>query len=137
GVYTNFLKLLPIVSNADVTIKQDQSGGIEVQTATDPEAIHYTETEPFVYERVDDTTSLLDKAGMDTSQIQFKLDEQGHVTKMTYGIVSDFLPVNTKDRVDVNTVIMIVSILTFIVSSILAFIQWFIRKRKHNPTPHR
>lgn len=130
GIYTNFLKLLPIISNSDVTIKQNESGGILLQTALDPEPMHYVETDNLLYERVDDTIPLIDKAGMDTSKVLFTLDKDGDVSKMTYGVISDLLPVNWKDRVDLNLMIIIGSILTFVVYSIAACIQWLIRKRK-------
>src|SRR5699024_7081919 len=45
GIYTNFLKVLSIVSGGDVTIKEDPSGGITLQTSVDPEPIHYVETD--------------------------------------------------------------------------------------------
>src|SRR5699024_11989376 len=85
--YTHFLKLLPIISDADVTIKQNKSGGITLQTAADPEPLQYVETGNLTYERVDDTIPLIDHAGMDTSQDHFKIDKQGNVIKMTYGTI--------------------------------------------------
>lgn len=130
GKHTNFLKLLPIISNADVNVKQHESGGITLQTATDQEPIHYVETENLVYERVDDTIPLMDKAGMDTSRVEFKLDEQDNVIKMTFGVVSDFLPVHVKDRFGVNLLVIIISVLTFLTYTINAFVQWIRRKRK-------
>ena len=130
GIYTNFLKLLPIIGNSDVTVKQHASGGITLQTAADLEPILYTETDDFVYVRVDDTVPLMDKAGMDTSKVYFQLDESGHVKKMTYGIVSDFLPVPAKDRVVVHMLIIMVSVLAFILYTLVVLIQWIIHKRK-------
>lgn len=136
GKYTNFLKLLPIIGNSDVTVKQHQSGGITLQTATDPEPIHYIETENLVYARAEDTITLMDQAGMDTSRVSFKLDEQGKIIKMTYGVVSDFLPVHIKDRADVNIIVILVSLLTFFIYVIVNFIQWIRRKRKKLESPH-
>src|SRR5690625_2514538 len=133
GNYTNFLKLLPIISDADVTIKQNKSGGITLQTAADPEPLQYVETDNLTYERVDDTIPLIDQAGMDTSQVHFKMDKQGNVIKMTYGTISDFLPVHLKDRVDVNLIIIMGSILTFLVYALVSLIQWLIRMRKKSP----
>ena len=130
GIYTNFLKLLPIIGNSDVTVKKHSSGGITLQTAADPEPILYAETDQFVYVRVDDTVPLMDKAGMDTSKVYFQLDEQDNVKKMTYGIVSDFLPVPTKDRVELHMMIIIVGVLSFMIYTVVALIQWIIRKRK-------
>lgn len=130
GIYTNFLKLLPIIGNSDVTVKQHPSGGITLQTAADPEPILYTETDHLEYVRVDNTIPLMDKAGMDTSKVYFQLDEQGNVKKMTYGIVSDFLSVPLKDRVEVHMIIIIVSVMAFIIYTMVALIQWIIRKRK-------
>src|SRR5699024_4557398 len=132
GIYTSPLKLLPIIGPSDVTVHQNEDGGIMLQSAQDPEPMHYVETDDLTYERVDDTIPLIDKAGMDTSHVQFQLDGQGHVTKMTYGTISDFLPVPFKDRIDVNIVIIIVSVLTFISYTIGAFVQWIIRKRHGN-----
>ena len=130
GIYTNFLKLLPIVGNSDVTVKQHSSGGITLQTAADAEPILYAETDDLMYVRIDDTVPLMDKAGMDTSKVYFQLNEQGNVEKMTYGIVSDFLPVPIKDRVELHMMIIIVSVLAFIIYTMIALIQWIIRKRK-------
>ncbi|MEJ8777776.1 serine hydrolase [Pseudogracilibacillus sp. ICA-222130] len=130
GIYTNFLKLLPIIGNSDVTVKQHPSGGITLQTAADPEPILYTETDHLEYVRVDNTIPLMDKAGMDTSKVYFQLDGQGNVKKMTYGIVSDFLPVSLKNRVEVHMIIIIVSVMAFIIYTMVALIQWIIRKRK-------
>jgi|SRR5690625_1079735 len=130
GIYTNFLKLLPIIGNSDVTVKQNSSGGITLQTVADPEPILYAETDHLAYVRVDDTIPLMDKAGMDTSKVYFQLDEQGNVKKMTYGIVSDFLPVPAKDRLEVHMIIIIVSVMAFIIYTMVALIQWIIRKRK-------
>src|SRR5690625_4031352 len=132
GHYTNFLKILPIFSHADVTIKQNKSGGITLQTAADPEPLQYVETDNLTYERVDDIIPLIDQAGMDTSQVHFKMDKQGNVIKMTYGTISDFLPIHLKDRVDVNLIIIMGSILTFLTYALVSLIQWFIRMRKKN-----
>lgn len=131
GIYTNLMKLLSVASNDDVTIKPDPSGGITLSSSANPKPIHYTETEdPLVYKRVDDTKSLMDKAGMDTSRIAFQLDEKQHARKMSHGIISDYLPVPLKDRFDVNLVIVLISITTFIVYAIALTIHWFIRRRK-------
>lgn len=131
GMYTSFMKLLSVASNDDVIIKPDHSGGITLSSSVNPKPIHYTETDdPFVYKRVDDSESLMDKSGMDTSRIAFELDDKDHVIKMSHGIISDYLPVPVKDRFDVNLVIVLISIITFIVYAIVLAIRWFIRKRK-------
>lgn len=130
GVYSNFLKLLPVVSNVDVTIKQDDQGGITLHSAIAPEPVHYTETENLLYERADDTRTLLDQSGMDNSRIAFELDEKDNVVKMTYGVMSDYLPVAVKDRADVNMIVIFASILTFLVYTIILVIRWAVRKQK-------
>src|SRR5699024_11761303 len=45
-------------------------------------------------------------------------------------LVSDFLPVPARDRVEVHMIIIIVSVMAFIIYTMVAFIQWIIRKRK-------
>lgn len=130
GSYTNFLKLLPIISPGDVTVKEHSAGGITLQTATDSKPIHYVEIKDLVYERIEDIVTLTDQAGMHTNRVDFQVDEQGKVIKMTYGVVSDFLPVSVKDRIGVNIAVIIVSALTFFIFTLTSFIQWIKRKRK-------
>lgn len=131
GVYSNFQKILPILMNQDVTVKKQADGGIELHSALfGQEPVHYTETGDFLYERVDDTIPLLDKMGEDTSQVHFETDENGKVTVMSYGGVSDLLPVSIKERADMNQSILVVSLLTFLAAGITSFIHWLIRKRR-------
>src|SRR5699024_6803832 len=140
SIYTSPLKLLPIIGPSDVTVHQNEDGGIMLQSAQDPEPMHYVETDDLTYERVDDTIPLIEKAGMDTSHGQFQLDGQGHVTKVTYGTISDFLPVPFMDRIEVHRVIIIVSVLPVLGYTIGAFVARIIRNRHGNrlnmfPTP--
>lgn len=130
GLYTNFLKLLPILSNSDVTIHQNPQGGIDFISTMAPEPIHYIETSPLLYERADDTLTLLDKSGLDASRIAFELDDKGNVIRMSHGVVSDYLPVKLKERVGVNLVIILISVMTFILYSIVFVVRWGIRKFK-------
>lgn len=129
-VHSNFQKILAMISGADTTIKQNKQGGIIVKTAAAPEPIHYTETDDLLYERVDDIEMELDKGGFDTSRIAFELDEEGNVVKMTHGIITDFLPVDWKDRTAVNLIFIIMSVLTFGLYAIVLAVRWLICKRK-------
>src|SRR5699024_10711958 len=124
-----------IISPADITVRKDDQGGILVKSAMDAKPVHYTETEPQLYERTDDTDSLMDKGGMDTSRIAFEFDDDGKTVKMSYGIVSDYLPVAVKDRRDINLLILIVSILTFTACAVTLAIRWFMRKRRKQDKP--
>lgn len=131
GVYSNFQKILPVLMNQDVTVKQQADGGIELHSALfGQEPVTYTKTGDFSYERVDDTTPRLDKMGEDTSHIHFETAENGQVTALSYGGVSDLLPVSIKDRADVNQGVLAVSLLTFLAAGITSLICRFIRKRK-------
>src|SRR5699024_8316526 len=96
------------------------------------EPLQYVETDNLTYERVDDTIPLIDQAGMDTSQVHFKMDKQGNVLKMTYVNISDFLLVHLKDRVDVNLIFILGTILTFLTYALDSLIHWLIRMRKKN-----
>lgn len=129
SIYSNFVKLLPILGDSDVTVKAHEDGGITLQTPMESEPIRYTETGDLLYERVDDTVTMMDKAGMNKSRVHFEMDDEGNVKSMTHGTFTDFLPVSVKDRVDVNLVIMIISVLAFLIYSIVSLIGW-IRKRR-------
>ncbi|MEH7392932.1 serine hydrolase domain-containing protein [Bacillus sp. JJ1474] len=130
GLYTNFLKLLPIVGNIDVTIQKNPQGGINFISTMAPEPIHYIETSPLLYERAEDTLTLLDKSGIDTSRIAFDLDDKGNVIKMSHGVISDYLPVKLKERVDINLAIILISVITFILYTIVFAVRWGVRKLK-------
>lgn len=131
GMYTTFLKLMPIISNEDVTIKKHADGGITLKTVMDSEPLHYTETDDLLYERVDDTVTLMEKSGMDTSRVHFEVDENGEVISMTYGVISDFLPISFIERADVHLVMIGTSIFTIVTFAVVSFIQWVLRKRRN------
>ncbi|HLR54706.1 MAG TPA: serine hydrolase domain-containing protein [Pseudogracilibacillus sp.] len=131
GMYSNFQKMLSIVSNQDIEVKNKADGGIELQSALlGQQPVQYRKTADLTYERVNNTLPLLDKLGEDTSQVHFKTDGDDEVITMSFGGTSDLLPVAIQDRVDVNQGIIIISLLTFIITVIITFSQWLIRKRK-------
>lgn len=131
GMYSNFQKMLSIASNQDIEVKNKANGKIEVQSSLlgqDP--VQYTKTADLSYERIDSTLPLLDKLGEDTSQIHFKTDGNDEVITMSFGGTSDLLPVVLQDRVNINQGIIIISLLTFLITVIITFSRWLIRKRK-------
>src|SRR5699024_5944515 len=120
----------PISSGADVTIKQHKSGGITLQTAAGSDSLQYVETGNLTYGRVDGTIRLVAHAGMATSHVRPDIATQGNHLKITYATITDSLPVHLKDRVDVNLIIIMRSILTFLVYALVSLIQWLIRMSK-------
>src|SRR5699024_6089375 len=81
GMYSNFQKMLSIVSNQDIEVKNKADGGIELQSdLLGQQPVKYRKTADLTYERVNNTLPLLDKLGEDTSQVHFKTDGDDEVS---------------------------------------------------------
>lgn len=133
GIYSNFLSFLPILSNADIKISEHEIGGIHVKIPYEKEPIQYIETAPFLYERLVDNKTILDKSGMDLSRLAFQVDNEQNVLRVTAGVVSDFIPVKLIDRTSTNMILIAVSVIAFIVYTLffaLNFIRRLIKARK-------
>ncbi|MEK5145846.1 serine hydrolase domain-containing protein [Psychrobacillus sp. FSL K6-4615] len=133
GIYSNFLSILPIISNGDIVVSENAKGGIDVKIPGEKETFQYTETNPFFYERVINHKTILDKSGMDTNQLAFEVDNEQKVTKMSFGIVSDFTSVKTIDRVSFNMILISICLLAFFLYTLFFlfnFIRRFIKARK-------
>ncbi|QTD42948.1 serine hydrolase [Sporosarcina sp. Te-1] len=123
GVYSNFLSFVPVLGNdSDFKIKKHEKGGINVQTPF-KEEFHYVETAPFFYERVGDDLSLMDKLGLDMSRMAFVMDDKQNVSKMSFGVISDNIPVKIMDRVSTNMVLLSICLVTFILYTLFFVIR--------------
>jgi len=133
GIYSNFLSILPIISNGDIVVSENAKGGIDVKIPGEKETSHYIETNPLFYERVVNHKTILDKSGMDTNRIAFEVDNEQKVTKMSFGIVSDFTSVKTIDRVSFNMILISICLMLFLLTTVFFFfnfIRRFIKARK-------
>lgn len=132
GIYSNFLSILPIISNGDIVVSENTKGGIDVKIPGEKETFQYIETKPFFYERVVNYKTILDKSGMDTNHIAFEVDNEQKVTKMSFGIVSDFTSVKTLDRAPFNIILLSICLLAFFLYTlffIINFIKRFIKAK--------
>lgn len=132
GVYSNFLSFLPVISNDDYIITENEKGGINLKTSYEKEPIHYVETSPLVYERVDDHLTLMDKSGLDMSRMAFEVNG-GKVVKMSFGVISDFLPVKALERASTNMILFLACFIVFVLYSfffLFNFIRRLIKSRK-------
>ncbi|OZI12097.1 hypothetical protein CEW92_08550 [Bacillaceae bacterium SAS-127] len=129
GIYSNFLKFLPIIGNGDVVVKKSAEGGIDVQMPYEKKSVHYAEIEPFLYEKVNQTVTFMDKNGFDTNRIYFTAQD-GQIVKMSYGVVSDLLPVKMTDRAMTNIIVLAITMLTLLSYVLFFIIHWLKRKIK-------
>src|SRR5699024_12000507 len=64
GMYSNFQKMLSIVSNQDIEVKNKTDGGIELKSALlGQQQVQYSKTEDLTYVRVNNTLHILAKVG--------------------------------------------------------------------------
>ncbi|MBB4825433.1 CubicO group peptidase (beta-lactamase class C family) [Sporosarcina luteola] len=127
GVYSNFLSFTPVISNRDVTIKRNKHGGIHVSIPDEEQPIHYVETAPFFYERVSDGLTSMDQSGVDVSRLAFEVDQEQKITKMSFGVDADLLPVNMLDRSSTNIILVTLYLLTFLLYTLFFLMHWFRR----------
>ncbi|MBB4825434.1 CubicO group peptidase (beta-lactamase class C family) [Sporosarcina luteola] len=127
GVYSNFIRFLPVLGNdSDYKVKKHKEGGINLWTPF-KEKLHYVETAPFFYERVGEDLSLMDQLGFDMSRMAFEVDDKQNISKMTFGVIADNIPVKLMDRVSTNMVLLSMCLLTFILYT-LFFVVRLIRR---------
>lgn len=70
-----------------------------------------SQTSPLFYERGDDRVSLLDKPGLDTSDMAFELDDDGIVFRMTHGVCERLSSCERKRPITTNLIIIVMSVL--------------------------
>jgi hypothetical protein len=128
GIYSNFMSFLPIISNGDFRITDNTKGGIDVHTPFGKNPIHYVETKPFFYERVNKDLTIMDKSGMDMSQIAFEVDKDQKIIKMSFGVVTDLIPVKMMERASFNIFLIAISVIVFLLY-IVFFVINFIRRK--------
>ena len=130
GIYSNFISFLPIISNGDFRITDNTKGGIDVHTPFGKKPIHYVETKPFFYERVNKDLTIMDKSGMDMSRIAFEVDKDQKIIKMSFGVITDLIPVKMMERVSFNLFLIAISVIVFLLYIVLFVINFIRRKLK-------
>jgi CubicO group peptidase (beta-lactamase class C family) len=135
GFYSNFLASLHIISNSDFIVTENAIGGIDLVSSYNSTPLHYIQTKPLFYERVNDNDeqSLMDKAGLDVSRISFVVDSNQKVSKMSFGVISDFIPLTIFNKAFINQILILICFLIFTISaitSLMAFVMRIFESRK-------
>lgn len=123
-IETNLLKALNLISDTDTQISANPDGSIQLRIPAMGVDQTYVETAPYLYTRTTPDQTMLDHAGLESSQIFFTTDESGRVVQLSHGTIMDQLPVSLLGTPQLNMLMLLGTALVFLLGLIVAAFKW-------------
>ena len=134
-IKSTFLSLIYLFPDG-LVVKDLKNGEIEVRLADMPDQppLRFAEIEPFVFERTESTSSILDQMGMSMAYLQFIVDDSGEVQRVRTGNILDYISQPSLQEPALNRTLVIFCMVVFALSLIYGIVTKIIaRKRENSP----
>lgn len=127
------IKALNLISDGDTLVTANPDGSIQVSIPAMGISQTYVETAPYLYTRSTPERSLLDYAGLESSQLFFVTDASGKVVQISHGTIMDQRPVSFWNTPQVNLLLLAAAALIFLLGLIVSLVAWLRGRIKRQP----
>jgi len=128
-IESKFPKIMYSLIASDYSISENNSGGITLRVPSQGINIDYVEVSPYLFVRVDNESTIFDRAGINISRLYFIRDGINNVTALSFGSVDTSLKISFWQTQQFTLGFLIISLTTFITGIILTIFAK-IRKKK-------